>query len=90
MSKKLLKHESYQDSDTIQAYLESILDGLKKGTLKIASGEDELELIPNGLLQLQVSASARKSKQQLSMKISWTPDNAPSQDTPDKLTMQAH
>lgn len=90
MSKKLLKHESYQDSETIQAYLESVLDGLKKGTLKISSGEDELELVPNGLLQLQVSASARKSKQQLSMKISWTPDNAPSQETQDQLTMQAH
>ena len=90
MSKKTLKHESYQDSTSIQLYLEEILAGLKKGTLKIATGDDQLELSPNGLLQLQVSASAKKSRQQLSMKISWTPENAPNGEKDDQLTVQAH
>ena len=77
MKKKQVKHESYQDNETIKRYLQQIIDGLDKGKISLSSGEDSILLEPHGLLEFVFSASESKSKQQLNLKFSWTPQDMP-------------
>lgn len=77
MKKKQVKHESYQDNETIKRYLQQIIDGLDQGKITLSSGEDSILLEPHGLMEFVFNASQSKSKQQLNLKFSWTPQNIP-------------
>lgn len=73
MKKKQLKHESYQDNESIKRYLHQIIDGLEEGKISISSGEESITLEPHGLMEFVFNSSQSKNKQQLSLKICWTP-----------------
>ncbi len=89
MSKKQVKHESYQDSASVVRYLEEVIDGLNKGHIILTSGSDVVDLEPNGLIQMQINATQRKSRHQLSVKLQWMPkDAAQQEDSEEPLTIK--
>ena len=55
--KNRFRHESLQDTKTIQAYLKAILRGLDQGELVFSDDEGSITLKPQGLLNFKVVAS---------------------------------
>ncbi|MCG7874659.1 MAG: amphi-Trp domain-containing protein [Candidatus Thiodiazotropha lotti] len=70
--KKSFRHESLQDRASIERLLKSITQGIGKGSLVLSDDEDEMELKPDGLLQLKVTASQDSEKHRLNLRITWT------------------
>ena len=59
------------------AYLQSIVDGLKDGSLRFVDGEEPLVLEPGAEVEVEVEAVDKGGKQKLEIEISWGgPDEA--------------
>ena len=69
--KNRFRHESLQDSKTIQVYLKVILKGLDQGELVFSDDEGSITLKPQGLLNLKVVASEDVDKNQFELRVSW-------------------
>ncbi len=48
------KHESVQDRESIAKYLNALCEGIQKGQLTFKNGDQEIELEPRGLINLEV------------------------------------
>lgn len=88
MKKKNIKHESYQDVESVKLYLQQIIDGLDKGSLRLSNGDDTITLEPHGLLDFTFSASQGKSIQQLRFKIDWKPEGEQASADDDDLIIE--
>ncbi len=71
--------ESMQDAESIRAYLEAVMDGLRKGRLLVSAGQEEFVLQPTELLTFAVKARKRGGSGRLSLTISW---RCPEDDAP--------
>ncbi len=71
--------ESMQDAESIRAYLEAVMDGLRKGRLLVSAGQEEFVLQPSELLTFAVKARKRGGSGRLSLTISW---RCPEDDAP--------
>ena len=71
--------ESMQDAESIRAYLEAVMDGLRKGRLLVSAGQEEFVLQPSELLTFAVKARKRGGSGRLSLTISW---RCPEEDAP--------
>lgn len=71
--------ESMQDAESIRAYLEAVMDGLRKGRLLVSAGQEEFVLQPAELLTFAVKARKRGGSGRLSLTISW---RCPEDDAP--------
>ena len=69
--KNRFRHESLQDTKTIQAYLKAILKGLDQRELVFSDDEGSITLKPQGLLNLKVVASEDVDKNQFELRVSW-------------------
>ena len=69
--KSSFRHDSLQDSATIQALLESVTDGFAKGKLTFSDEDDEIVMKPKGLLNLKLTASQEEGRQRVNIRISW-------------------
>jgi len=65
------KHESLQDSDSIQQILKVITKGISKGKVTFSDEDDEIVMEPEGLLQLKVTATREESRHRINVRISW-------------------
>jgi len=65
------KHESLQDSDSIQQILKVITKGIGKGKVTFSDEDDEIVMEPEGLLQLKLTATREENRQRINIKISW-------------------
>jgi amphi-Trp domain-containing protein len=65
------RHDSLQDSQSIQDILKSLSSGLAKGKITFTDEEDKIVMKPDGLLDLKLTASQEDSRNSISMKISW-------------------
>lgn len=77
------EHESIQDNETVGAYLESLIDGFKKGKIVLTADGQQIELHPNNILHFDLSARSKGNKSKLTIKLSWRhsePDGATSSD----------
>ncbi|MFO8025901.1 amphi-Trp domain-containing protein [Thiohalophilus sp.] len=70
-SKDNFRHESLQDSKTIQSILKAITKGLAKGELTFNDEDGEIVMHPNGLLNLKVTATQDEFKHRLNIRITW-------------------
>lgn len=68
--------ESFQDAQSIRAFLENLTEGIASGRISLASGGEKIELAPGGLLYFQVKAKKNKDESKISIKIAWK-DSAP-------------
>ncbi len=65
------EHESIQDNESVGAYLESLIDGFKKGKIVLSVDSQKIELRPNNLLHFDLNARKKGSKSKLTIKLSW-------------------
>lgn len=70
-SKNTFRHESLQDSRTIQELLKSITQGIGKGKLTFSDEGGELLMEPEGLLNLKVTASQDEARHRIDIRITW-------------------
>ncbi len=77
--------ESYQDSETIKKYLESLIHGFESGKLTFTSEQNEIILFPKDLLKIKIKAKNEGDRSRLSLRISWK--NVSGNDDKDKLTI---
>jgi amphi-Trp domain-containing protein len=70
-SKNTFRHESLQDSKTIQEFLKSITQGIGKGKLTFSDEGGELLMEPEGLLNLKVTASEDEARHRINIRITW-------------------
>ncbi len=70
-SKNSFRHESLQDSETIQEILKSITKGIANGKLSFSDEDGEIVMQPEGLLNLKVTATQDDSRNRLNIRITW-------------------
>ncbi len=70
-SKNTFRHESLQDSKTIQELLQSITRGIGKGKLTFSDEDGELMMQPEGLLNLKLTASQDEARHRIDIRITW-------------------
>ncbi len=70
-SKNSFRHDSLQDTKSIQEILKSITKGLSKGTLSFSDEDGEIIMVPEGLLNLKVSASQDETRNRINIRITW-------------------
>lgn len=70
-SKQNFRHESLQDTQTIQKILESITQGIAKGELSFSDEDGDIVMEPAGLLNLKVTADQDDTKHRLTIRVTW-------------------
>ena len=73
--KSTFRHDSLQDSRSIQDILKSISSGLAKGKLTFTDEDDSIVMKPDGLLDLKVTAAQESNKNRINIRISWQKDD---------------
>ena len=73
-SREEFRHVSVQDRHSIIAYLKAVTDGMERGTLSLRSEDEELELSPAGLVELEVRSTKKSGRAKLSLKLTWRED----------------
>ncbi len=75
-SQKSFNFESFQDADSIQDFLESLMEGMAAGRITLSSGDETIELAPAELLHFQVKAGKKRDESRISLRISWKDSGA--------------
>lgn len=70
-SKKSFRHESLQDQQSIQELLKSMTRGFARGRLVFKDEEDEMVMLPKGLLNLKVTSNQEENRHRINIRISW-------------------
>ena len=63
--------ESLQDTETIAAYLESLIQGFREGKIPLKSEEGEFIIYPQGMMTLGIKAKRKHYKTKFTLKVSW-------------------
>lgn len=72
---KTFFHHSLQDAKSIRTILRAITTGLGKGTVILSDDDQEpVELVPDGLMELTVTASQDMGHNKLSIQVQWHGD----------------
>jgi len=81
-SKNSFRHESLQDTKTIQEILKSISKGIAKGKLSFSDEDGEIVMEPEGLLNLKVTATQDELQHRLNIRITWQVEETVKQKLP--------
>jgi len=81
-SKNSFRHESLQDTKTIQEILKAITKGIAKGQLSFSDEDGEILLQPEGLLNLKVTASQDETRHRINLRITWQVEDKVKQKRP--------
>lgn len=73
--KSSFRHDSLQDTKSIQHILKSINAGLAKGKITFSDEDDSIVMQPDGLLDLKVTATQESNKNRINIRISWQTDD---------------
>lgn len=65
------EHESIQDNETVGIYLESLIEGFRKGEIVLTSDDKKIELHPNNVLHFDLEAKKKGQKSKLIIKLTW-------------------
>ncbi len=76
MAEQKFFFESFQDSETIKSYLESLLKGIAQKKIILRTDGEDITMYPNGLLKLTIKAKRKSNKNRLNIKISWTDEHS--------------
>ena len=74
MGKDKLKLKSIMTRDEAAAYLETILAGLKQGSLILDSEERPLILRPSDSIEAELEIKQKSDKEKVEVKLSWAPN----------------
>lgn len=65
------EHESIQDNESVGTFLDLLIDGFKKGKIKLSAEDQQIELTPNNILHFDINAKKKGNKSKLTIKLSW-------------------
>jgi amphi-Trp domain-containing protein len=65
------RHESLQDAKTISTIMKALTDGLASGKLSFSDADDSIELEPEGLMNLKITASQEDNLNRVNLRITW-------------------
>ena len=65
------RHESLQDAKTIKGVLKAVTDGMANGKLSFSDADDSIELKPEGLMKLKITAVQEDSMNRVNIRITW-------------------
>ena len=69
---QVFKHKPFEEPAAVVQYLETLIQGICSGELKLGSGEDEIDLQPGGQMRLRVRARRnKKGQERIQFNISW-------------------
>ena len=74
MGKDKLKSKNTMTRDDLVAYLETVLAGLKQGTIILDNEDRPLILRPSDTIQAELEIKQKSDKEKLELKLSWTPN----------------
>lgn len=74
MGKEKLKSKNIMTRDDLVAYLESVLAGLRQGTLILDNEERPLILRPSDSIEAELEIKQKSDKEKLELKLSWAPN----------------
>ncbi len=69
--KRDFRHESLQDAKTIKGILKALSDGLAKGKLSFSDADDRIELRPQGLMNLKITARQEDNLNRVTLRVTW-------------------
>jgi len=72
--KSRFRHESLQDGDSIKELLQAITEGIGKGQLSFSDDNDEILLLPKGLLHFKLRASKEGGTNNVRFSLQWRDD----------------
>ncbi len=71
MATDKFEFESIQDSETIRAFMESLMRGLEREHLVLSTGADRIEFAPCGALHFTVRGRRKNGACKVSLKLEW-------------------
>ncbi|MBG0774978.1 MAG: amphi-Trp domain-containing protein [Desulfovibrionaceae bacterium] len=74
MGKRKIELDGATELKQVAAYLESIVKGLKAGTLHVQLGADTLDLQLPSVVDFEMSVSQKKEKEKITVELSWRSD----------------
>jgi amphi-Trp domain-containing protein len=69
--KSSFRHESLQDAKTIKGVLKALTDGLASGKLSFSDADDSIELRPEGLMKLKITATQEDTFNRVNIRVTW-------------------
>ena len=69
--KRNFRHESLQDTESIQDLLKALTRGIGKGKLTFSDEDGEIIMRPKGLLDLKLTASREDGRNRVNVRITW-------------------
>ncbi|MCP3963868.1 MAG: amphi-Trp domain-containing protein [bacterium] len=69
--KHRFRHDSLQDTDTIQNLLKALTKGIARGELSFSDEDGEIRMQPRGLLDLKLTASKADGRNRVTVRITW-------------------
>ena len=72
--KSTFRHESLQDCDSVKNLLQAITNGLANGKLNFSDEDGEIQMLPKGLLHLNMKASIEEGRNSLKLSVRWQDD----------------
>lgn len=74
MGKDKLKSKTLMTRDDLAAYLETILAGLRQGSLILDNEERPLILRPSDSIEAELEIKQKTDKEKLELKLTWAPN----------------
>ena len=71
------RHESLQDTKTIQDLLSAITKGMGAGKVTLEDDKAKLVMEPSGMLRLKINAAVEDGQNKLDVRITWQSDDVP-------------
>jgi len=71
--KRKFSHAEELDRDAALALLEGLVDGLRRGELRLEHSEHGLILRPDGAIEVQLEARHKPERETLELSLAWTP-----------------
>lgn len=74
MGKDKFKSRNIMTRDDLAAYLETVLAGLKQGSLILDNEDRPLILRPSDAIEAELEIKQKADKEKLELKLSWVPN----------------
>jgi amphi-Trp domain-containing protein len=82
------EHESLQDPASITAYLKALGEGFASGALRFSTDDRRLDLIPRGLITMEVEARRKGTDIKLTLKFRWNEGEKPQPESNHSLKIE--
>lgn len=69
--KRSFRHQSLQDTKSIEDILKAVTSGIAKGKITFSDEDEKIVMRPEGLLDLKVTATQEDNRNRFNIRISW-------------------